>query len=307
MPHTMPGYRSWTRLLLGVFCCLLAMLAQPIDAAAEEQSGEEEHATAEERVTPEEHAAGEEHEGGHEPLAKGPPYLGSQRSWLFVSMLPGEDDAETLGLEFESYFDLGPFRVKNISYFELNNYPRPIPGQPPGNPSPGTEIVDWSLGDLLAGFWASGRAKPHGKHHVAWGLAFQFPTADSESLGSGKYALGPTVDYEYESGKWFAGAIALQLWSVAGDSNRKGVNFLMIKPFVYYQLSEKWQATYVPYGISVYWEKPSGEQVYFPVGGGFQRTLGKRANASLQFFQNVLKPNKGTKYDLRLMFEIVFE
>ena len=52
----------------------------------------------------------------------------------------------------------------------------------------------------------------------AWGAAFQFPTADSESLGTGKYALGPSVDYEYESGKWFAGFIALNLWSVAGDS-----------------------------------------------------------------------------------------
>ena len=171
---------------------------------------------------------------------------------------------------------------------------------------PGLEI-DTGLNDLLMGFWASRRDKPHRKRHVAWGAAFQFPTADDTSLGSGKYSLGPSVDFEYESGKWLAGFIALNLWSVAGDSNRKDVEYLMIKPFAYYEISEKWTATYVPYGISVYWNKPSGENIYFPVGGGLQRTLGKRSNLSLQGFQNVLRPTKGTKYDVRLMLELVFE
>jgi hypothetical protein len=35
--------------------------------------------------------------------------------------------------------------------------------------------------------------------------------------------------------------------------------------------------------------------------------MGKRTNVSLQGFQNVLRPTKGTKYDVRLMLEFAFE
>ena len=77
----------------------------------------------------------------------------------------------------------------------------------------------------------------------------KMPTASEDELGSGKWSLGPSFDYEYESGRWFAGAIAMQLWSVAGDSDRKDVSMLIVKPFVYYSLNENWNLMYVPYGI----------------------------------------------------------
>ena len=41
----------------------------------------------------------------------------------------------------------------------------------------------------------------------------------------------------------------MQLWSVAGDSDRKDVSMLIVKPFVYYSLNENWDLMYVPYGI----------------------------------------------------------
>ena len=275
---------------------MVVLLASPLHAAAEEPGDAEEHAT------------GEEHAGEHESSAKGPLRLTGMILVPFVSILPGEDDGESLGIELDTSFDLGPYRVKNINYFELADYPRQIPGQPPGNEHVEPEFtIEAGVNDLISGFWASRRGKPHRKHHLAWGAAFMFPTASTDSLGSGKYSLGPSVDYEYEHGNWFAGFIAIQFWSVAGDSSRKGINYLMIKPFAYYAINEKWQFTYVPAGISVYWEEPSGENIYFPVGGGFQRSLGKRVSASLAGFQNVLRPTKGTKYDVRLMLEFNFE
>ncbi|MGB5817174.1 MAG: hypothetical protein WBH85_01430 [Thermoanaerobaculia bacterium] len=233
-------------------------------------------------------------------------YLGSQRNWFFVSFLPEHDQAETLGLEFESYLDTSKYSVKNIAYLELADYPRPIPGQPPGNEFPGLEIKT-GISDLLTGFWVSRKGKHHGKHHLAWGGSVQLPTASSESLGSGKWSAGPSFDYEYTSGRLFAGAIVLHLWSFAGDSDRKEVNYTMAKPFVVYSINDKWDALYMPYGISVYWNKPSGEDIYLPVGGGFQRHLGKSVNISLQFFKNVLRPTKGTEYDLRFMLEFVLQ
>jgi hypothetical protein len=187
-------------------------------------------------------------------------------------------------------------------------YSRGVPGQPVGNPDPGTAAAD-GITDLLTAFWFSKKSEHHGKHHFAPGVAAQFPTASDDTLGSGKWSLGPSFDYEYESGRWFAGAIALQVWSVAGDEDRKSVNMLMIKPFAYYSVSEKWDLMYVPYGVQVYWNKPSGEKVYLPIGGGAQRRvqLGSvQMNLGLQFFHNLVRPTDGTVNDLRFLLEFNF-
>ena len=235
--------------------------------------------------------------------------VGAQRTWLFRSFLVDDgDDADTIGLELESYTSLGSLEMKNISYFEVNAYPRAIPGQPPGNPSPGTEAAN-GINDLLSAFLFSKKGPHHGKHHFAPGFAAQFPTASDDTLGSGKWSLGPSIDYEYESGRLFAGAIALQVWSFAGDSERKDVNMLMIKPFVVFALSDKWDLLYMPYGISVYWNKEPGEKVYLPLGGGAQRHFqlgGVQMNLAVQLFKNVVRPKKGTVYDLRGLIEFAF-
>lgn len=238
--------------------------------------------------------------------------LGSQRTWPFFSFLkdPG-DDAKTLGLEFESYLNIGPYNIKNIAYFEVNQYPRVIPGQPVGNPvePDRTEAAD-GINDLLTGFWFSKRGEHHGKHHFALGFAAMFPTASDPTLGSGKWSAGPSFDYEFESGRWFAGAIALQVWSFAGEADRKAVNMLMIKPFVVYNLAPRFDLIYIPYGVSVYWDKPAGEKVYLPLGGGaqYQFPLGSSTTLNLgaQFFENVVRPTKGTVYDLRFLVEFIF-
>jgi len=238
--------------------------------------------------------------------------FGQQRSWFFWSFLPDEDGvkgdtAESLGLEFENYANVGGLHIKNITYFEVNLYPRPIPGQPPGNPGSGTEARN-GINDILTGFWVSKQGEHHGKHHFSFGPAFMFPSATHSSLGSGKWSAGPTIDYEFSSGRLFAGTIALNVWSFAGDSNRKDVNMFMAKPFVVYSLDKNWDLLYMPYGISIYWNKPKGEKAYVPLGGGIQRHLRVGAlplNVSAQLFNNVVRPTKGTKWDLRFMLEIV--
>jgi hypothetical protein len=253
--------------------------------------------------------AEEKHDSSSPATSSGGLRLGRYANWLFRSFLQDEsDDATIWGLEFESYLGLGTYEVKNITYFEVAQYDRGVPGQPPGNPEPGVDAAS-GINDLLSAFWFSKRGTHHGKHHISPGFAMQFPSAASDTLGSGKWSFGPSFDYEYESGRWFAGAIALQLWSFAGDDDRKSVNMLMIKPFAYYSLSEKWDLMYVPYGIQVYWNKPSGEKVYLPIGGGAQRRvqLGSvQMNLGLQFFHNLVRPTAGTVNDLRFLLEFNF-
>ncbi len=268
------------------------------------------HATA---LSQEETHSEMDEENAHQDESNRPIFrVGSQRSWLFRSFLndPG-DDASTLGLEIENYINVGAYNVKNITYFEVNQYPRLIPGQPIGNPETEDQVVGADgINDVLMGFWFSKRGKHHGKHHITGGFAAQLPTATDKTLGSGKWSLGPSFDYEFESGRWFAGAIALQLWSVGGQSDRKDVSLLMIKPFVVYNLAKRFDLIYMPYGVSVYWNKPASEAVYLPLGGGaqYQIPLGSETTLNLgaQFFENVIRPTKGTVYDLRFLVEFVF-
>lgn len=251
---------------------------------------------------------GQEHEESNRPIYR----VGSQRTWPFFSFLnDAGDDAKTLGLELESYLNIGPYNIKNISYFEVNQYPRQIPGQPNGNPNDPDRIVGANgINDLLTAFWFTRRGVHRGKHHLALGFSAMLPTATDKTLGSGKWSAGPSFDYEFESGRWFAGAIALQVWSFAGAADQKPVNMLMIKPFVVYNLAKRFDLIYMPYGVSVYWNKPSGEKVYLPLGGGaqYQIPLGKQTTLNLgaQFFKNVIRPTKGTVYDLRFLVEFVF-
>ena len=141
-------------------------------------------------------------------------------NWLFFSYLKDEDAGLSWGLEFTSTISIGNVKLKNIAYFEVNRYPRAIPGQPIGNGEQSFEEAD-GINDLLTGFWISKRGHHVEGQHFAPGLGAQLPTADDKSLGTGKWAFGPSFDYEYSTERLFIGAIAMQLWSVAGDPETK--------------------------------------------------------------------------------------
>jgi hypothetical protein len=252
----------------------------------------------------EQHGSGDEHAASSDAF-----HLATYRTWLFRSLMPdSSNDADTLGLEFVSAWGWGNYGVTNISYIEVADYEVGIPGLPPGNPEP-TPVGDTGINDLLTAFLFSKKGGHHGPHHFGWGFSGQFPTGASDTLSSGKWSLGPAVEYEYIGDRLFVAVVALQLWSVAGDSDRKDVNMMMVKPMVTYDLNEKWKLVYMPYGISAYWNKPSGQQWYVPLGGGIQRqfNIGSKASAfSVQFFRNVVRPDNGAEHDFRLMLEINF-
>ena len=254
--------------------------------------------------------AQEHHESDdeHDAASSDAFHLATYRTWAFRSFLPdANDDADTLGQEFVFGWGMGNYDVTNISYIEFADYPVGVPGYPPGNPSPGT-VADTGINDLLSAFLFAKKGH-HGPHHFGFGFATQLPTGSGDTLSSGKYSLGPAIDYEYTNDRFFMAILALQLWSVGGDSERADVNMMMIKPMLTYDLNEKWKAVYMPYGISIYWDKASGQKVYFPLGGGVQRQfkIGDKESAfSVQLFKNVVRPDKGAEHDFRLMFEVNF-
>lgn len=223
-------------------------------------------------------------------------------SYYMMDYLEGEQ-AHTLGLETLGEFDLGRFEVDHRLYLEVADYPLEIEGKP-GNPFPKTGEAT-GINDLLTGFWAFPKS-----HHSRWefggGPVFQFPTASDDSLGTGKWSAGPGFEIAYNKGKLSLGTLGIQLWSFAGDSDRHSVNSLMLKPFFIYKATEKWWLISMPYGISYYWNKPSGEQLLLPVGGGLQHNfhIGDQGLAfSAQIFNYVERPSKYPEWNVRLALE----
>ena len=94
------------------------------------------------------------------------------------------------------------------------------------------------------------------------------PLADDEPLGSGKWNLGPGVHLTYHKDKLSAGLFLWNFWSVGGDSDRKNVNQMTMKPYFIYNLTDKWNVLYIPLGISASWDKPSSQRWKIPLGGG---------------------------------------
>ena len=73
------------------------------------------------------------------------------------------------------------------------------------------------------------------------GPVFQFPSAtNGKKLGTQKWSAGPGAVALVTPGKWVIGALANNLWSFAGDSDRENVNFMTVQPFVNYNFGKGW-------------------------------------------------------------------
>lgn len=226
-------------------------------------------------------------------------------NYFMLDYLDGEESF-TLGLETLGKFEVGRFEVDHRLYLEVADYPLEIEGKP-GNPFPVAGAAT-GINDLLMGFWAFPKGH-HGQWEFGGGPVFQFPTASDDSLGTGKWSAGPGFEIAYNRGKLSVGTLGFQLWSFAGDSDRKSVNTLMLKPFFIYKATAKWWLVPMPYGISYYWNKPSGERLLLPIGGGLQHNFSigqQNLTFSAQAFKYVERPPGYPEWNVRLVLEWLF-
>lgn len=145
---------------------------------------------------------------------------------------------------------------------------------------------------------------------VIWGAGpvISFPTATENTLGTKKLSLGPTVVVLRSQGHWLFGALAQNLFSVAGPSGRPDVNQMLLQPFVNYNLPHKWYLTSSPI-ITANWELRSSERWVVPVGGGVGRIvhLGKQpVNVYTQVFRNVQRPDGTSSWSARFQMQLLF-
>lgn len=189
----------------------------------------------------------------------------------------------------------------NMGIVTIADAPGGRPGSP-GNPAALPSEKVFGLGDFTD-------AVMFKKVGGAWGagMVFGIPTATDDALGSGKWSAGPALLYFKRTGPWIFNVLAGDLHSFAGDDNRADVHQLLLRANVRRTFGDKWFFIYSPI-ITANWNASSGQRWLVPLGGGFGRQfVGQRpVNVSLQFYNNVVRPDGAPRNVFRLAFTIPF-
>ena len=98
--------------------------------------------------------------------------------------------------------------------------------------------VQDGLGDIIQSFFFSPK-EPVAGWILAAGPVFLYPSATDSLLGSEKWGTGPTGLILKQTGGWTYGILANQIWSFAGDAERRSVNATFLQPFISYTTKTK--------------------------------------------------------------------
>lgn len=164
----------------------------------------------------------------------------------------------------------------------------------------------WGIGDInMSLFFAP--AKSEG---LLWGLGpvLHFPTGTDEVLSTRKWAAGPSGVGLYVHGPWVMGILANNIWSYAGNKDRKDMSQFLAQYFINYNLPNAWYLTTAPI-ITANWEaEGKGNKWTVPVGGGFGKVfrIGKLPfNGNVAAFANVVRPDNGPDWTLRVTLALL--
>jgi hypothetical protein len=164
----------------------------------------------------------------------------------------------------------------------------------------------FGFGDMQPTFFLA----PSRPRKIIWGVgpAVVLPTATNKILGQGKLSLGPSIVVLAQPGHWSLGVLANNVWSIAGSGGRTDVNQMCLQYFVTYNMKKGWFVSSSPI-ITANWKASSGSVWTVPFGGGVGRImrLGMQpVNLSAQFYGNVVYPDHGSPWGMRLQIAFLF-
>ena len=213
----------------------------------------------------------------------------------------------TLGLGPDEDQTLNVLNIQPVVPFRLNDDLTlvtrtilPVVSQPGAQGSNSNGI-----GDLNPTFFFV--PKLPGRWTVGFGPTLVLPTASRDELGSGQWGMGPAAVAVYTRGPWVAGGLINQIWSVAGDSERRSVNQFLLQPFVNFNLPNGWYLVSSPI-ITANWQA-SSDRWLVPIGAGVGRVFrvgSQPVNASLQAYANVAKPDLYGDVTIRAQVQLLF-
>jgi hypothetical protein len=214
--------------------------------------------------------------------------------------------------EFASHTDLGFLEMENRTVLNVADLPSTIKLGPtnPGDLPTTIGVRGNGFGDILSGFFFSLPGAHERTTHLGVGPVLTFPTASNPILGSEQYTAGPGVHFSTEINRLTAGFFLWQSWGFGEAAGQKKVNQLFGKPFLIYELTEKWNLVYIPLGMSHSWDAPSGDNWTVPVGGGVRRLFeirGQKMGLQFQAFDYVARKPKDPEWELRATIEFLFD
>ncbi|HVJ37734.1 MAG TPA: transporter [Stenotrophomonas sp.] len=164
------------------------------------------------------------------------------------------------------------------------------------------------MGDLFV----QGYYIPNGQGATEFGFgpAALLKTATSDSLGTGKWSLGPALVmiHKTASKKWTLGALANHVWSIAGDHDRDDVSLTNFQPFATRNLPGGWSASFTS-ETSYNWKASSGDRWTVPLGATVSKVvmLGHMpVSFGLGGFYNVERPEYANRWLARFSVTLAF-
>jgi hypothetical protein len=143
-----------------------------------------------------------------------------------------------------------------------------------------------------------------------WGVGpiFQFPTATSDVLGTGRWSAGPTAAVVYSEGPWFNGINASQLMSFAGNRARGSVNQTYVEAEVSYNFESGWYVDCDPQ-MTFDWTADAANGWTIPMGGDVGKAFNIGSHAmSLQVgaYDLVNRPDSAPQWIIRINATFLF-
>ncbi len=179
----------------------------------------------------------------------------------------------------------------------------PLTWQPGFTPGAGT---DFGLGDLQLSAFLSPSAGG-----LIWGagVTTQMPT-DMNDLGNKNWGLGPTavILKREKSSPWVYGTLINNVWSLTSNQRGGSYNNFLLQPFINYNLPGGTYINTMPI-ITTNFKADSGQQWTVPLGLGVGKIFhfGKLpVNAQLAGYYNVVKPDDGPNWQLRVQVQLMF-
>jgi hypothetical protein len=174
-----------------------------------------------------------------------------------------------------------------------------------GIPTAPTERVQ-GIGDIQMQLFFT----PAESGELIWGAGpvVSLPVATNELARTGDWGLGPTVVALKMAGPWVFGAVANQIFTVAGDDDGTEINQFLIQPFLNYNLQRGWAISTGPV-ITANWEADDDNVWTVPLGLGFSKVhmIGKTpVNLVFQYYRNVVRPETTGDNTVRLAAVLMF-
>ena len=217
-----------------------------------------------------------------------------QGNWDF-----GLGDRDATGLLF-NFQPVVPFPISPSTNIVLRII-MPLTSQP-GTASDGTRIN--GMGDILSTAFFS----PSKASRIIWGAGpvVLLPTATNNTLGTEKFAVGPSAVVLMQPGKWTVGLLFNHLWSTSGANDRPDVNQTFLQPFANYNLGGG-LAVGANVEASANWKADETWTVPLHLSVSKVTLLGKRpVNLALAAGPVLASPSGGASWRFRLAATFLF-